>query len=76
MRNGSCRSLSGWQAGDPTREDIAAECLRIRSTWSQREHYVRAGKRPPAWLCRRDDLHAENWTAPAEAVDRRSHHFW
>lgn len=66
MRAGSSQSLSGWQEGDPTPEDIAAECRLIRRAWSHREHYVRAGKRPPVWLAP-NDLHAAAWAAPVLA---------
>jgi len=67
MRAGGSASRSGWQGCDPTPEDIAAACLLIRSTWSHREHYTRAGKRPPVWLAP-DDMHADAWTAPVVSV--------
>ena len=48
MRGGSNTSLCGWQPGDPTPEDIATACREIQRTWSQREFYIRAGRRVPA----------------------------
>ena len=68
MRNGSSTSLTGWQEGDPTPEDIAAITADIRRSWSHREHYVRAGKRVPGWLSRNDDPQAAGWTAPVVSL--------
>lgn len=48
MRNGSSTSLCGMQPGDPTPEDIAAACREIQRGWSQRDFYIRAGRRVPS----------------------------
>lgn len=51
--------LDGAGAYLPTPAEIEKGCRLIRSTWSLREHYIRAGKRVPGWLTRHVDLQAE-----------------
>lgn len=50
----------------PNPEEIAAATAAIRSTWSEREHYVRAGVPVPERLkVAHDDSKAgEPWTVP------------
>jgi hypothetical protein len=67
MRSGGTASLSGWQPGDPTPEQISEITADIRRGCSHREHYVRAGKRPPVWLAPHD-LHVDAWTAPVMSM--------
>lgn len=68
MRTGAATSLSGWQPGDPTPDEIEDVCRDIRRTWSDREHYIRSGRRVPGYLTRNADQYVDGWTPPVMAT--------
>jgi hypothetical protein len=54
---------------DPTPQEIAAECARIRESWSLAEHYRRAGLQPSLPYRRHEKGATNYWRPPVVRCD-------
>lgn len=56
------------QPPEPSPSEIAAACAEIRKGWSERVHYIRAGRRVPAHCAIDFDEDDGGWTPPVLAM--------